>query len=156
MTELERSDAEGQITILFEEYRSLRDEAKQRVSERMTLLGLLTAAAAVIASTHNAAWAYVVAALFLVIGALVWLRSWRILDKLSRRIAALEKEINDLAQTAYRLDARPCLLRWETQLQCGREQLAKAGRLKGAYGKLVHPKPTTACSAEPDCGSLPD
>jgi hypothetical protein len=140
MAELERSDAEGQIKILFEEYRSLRDEAKQRVSERMTLLGLLTAAAAVIASTHNAVWAYVVAALFLVIGALVWLRSWRTLDKLSRHIAALESEINDLAQAAYRLETRPCLLRWETQLQCGREQLAKTGGLKGAYGKLVHPK----------------
>jgi predicted membrane-bound spermidine synthase len=140
MAELALSDAEGQITILLEEYRSLRDEAKQRVSERMTLLGLLTAAAAVIASTHNAVWAYVVAALFLVIGALVWLRSWRILDKLSQRIAALETEINDLAQTAYRLGTRPCLLRWETQLQCRREQLAEAGRLKGAYGKLVHPK----------------
>ena len=30
MPELERSDAEGQINILHEEYRSLRDEAKQR------------------------------------------------------------------------------------------------------------------------------
>jgi hypothetical protein len=143
MTELERSDAEGQIKILLEEYRSLRDEAKQRVSERMTLLGLLTAAAAVIASTHRAVSAYVVAVVFIVIGGLVWLRSWRILDKLSRDIAVLETRINDLARTAYGLEASSVLLRWETQLQNGREQIARAGGLRGAYGKLVHPKSGT-------------
>jgi hypothetical protein len=139
MAELERSDAEGQIKILLEEYRSLRDEAKQRISERMTLLGLLTAAAAVIASTHNATWAYIVAVAFIVIGGLVWLRSWRILDKLSWRISGLEAAINDLARTAYRLDARAELLGWETQLQEGRAQLAEAEGLAGAYGRLVHP-----------------
>lgn len=60
MAELERSDAEGQIKILLEEYRSLRDEAKQRIGERMTLLSLLVAAAALIASSHNAVWTYTI------------------------------------------------------------------------------------------------
>jgi hypothetical protein len=141
MAELERSDAEGQINILLEEYRSLRDEAKQRISERMTLLGLLTAAAAVIASTHDAVWAYAVAGAFLVLVAAVWLRSWRILDKLSRRISALEQAINRLASDAYSLGDKCERLGWETDLQGSRQELADAGGLRGAYGRLVHPEP---------------
>ena len=148
MAELERSDAEGQIKILLEEYRSLRDEAKQRISERMTLLSLAVAAAALIASSHNAVWAYAVAAGFLVGAAWVWLRSWRILDKLSRRLSGLEQAINGLARRTYSIsqECEPLgpgsnLLGWETQLQTGRDELAEAGGLKGMYGQLVHPKP---------------
>lgn len=152
---LSSSTSRARSTSRLEEYRSLRDEAKQRVSERVTLLGLLTAAAAVIAATHDAVWAYVVAAAFLMIGALVWLRSSRILDKLSRRIAALEKAINDLAED--RLLTR-CTVGAAAvgDPATNRPRPARGCRPEGGVREAVHPKPATACSGERDRGSPPD
>src|ERR1700709_1362287 len=104
MAELERSDAEGQIKILLEEYRSLRDESKQRISERMALLSLLIAAAALIASSHSAAWAYAVAGVFLLGAGAVWWRSGRLLNELGKRLSADEQAINAVARKTYTID----------------------------------------------------
>lgn len=142
MPALDRSDAEGQIKLLLEEYRSLRDESKQRISERITLLGLLTAAGALIASSHNAVWAYAVGAGFLVVGGAVWLRSWRIIDKLGTRLARLEEGINKLASDAYSLGPESDRLRWETELQQHRADLRNAKGLVGVYGRIAHPHPS--------------
>ncbi|MDQ6806039.1 MAG: hypothetical protein M3065_13980 [Actinomycetota bacterium] len=113
--------AEGRTSLLLEEYRTLRDEAKQCVSERMTLLGFLTASAA-----------------FIIAGT-AWLRSWRALDKLSRRLAELESQINELAHRAYRLEA-PSLLVWENRLRKHRAELASDPRWwVSRWGRLLQP-----------------
>jgi hypothetical protein len=59
--------AKGQIDLLLDEYRSLRDEARQRLSERITLLSFLTGAAAPVIATRNSVWGYVAGAASLTI-----------------------------------------------------------------------------------------
>jgi hypothetical protein len=151
MAELERSDAEGHIKILLEEYRSLRDESKQRISERMALLSLLIAAAAFIASSHSAAWAYAVAGVFLLGAGAVWWRSGRILNKLGKRLSADEQAINAVARKTYTIEEsgpgpRPDYpLGWETQLQRERNTFAT----ESTFGKFVYGNPGEATDSQP-------
>jgi hypothetical protein len=109
--------AQGQIALLLEEYRSLRSEATGRVSDRMSLLGFLTASGAFVIGSHRALWAYVIAGCLLAVGGAVWYSSWRSLDKISGRLALLEAMINAQARVAFELGSDCQLLGWETRLQ---------------------------------------
>lgn len=153
----ELTDINGQMNLLLEEYRSLRDEAKQRITERMTLVTVLVAGTALVISGHGSVGAIVIAAVLAVIAACVWLRTWRILDKLSIRLMGVESRINRLAAQAYGLGAGAELLSWETTLQRGRADMKAPGNRWWVrrWAKLVHPHaalPQVAASGPSESG----
>lgn len=82
---------EIRVHVLLEEYRSLRDESRQGMGDRIALLGFLTVATALVIANHEAVWAMVVAVLLLAIPAGVWYRTWRGLDKRAQHLADLEQ-----------------------------------------------------------------
>jgi H+/Cl- antiporter ClcA len=115
MTSLQPDQAKGQVDLLVEEYRSLHSNINVRISAQATLLGFLGAGLALSAAARKApAWVYVmVAALFLVVVAAVWMGNNYWISEAGSRIAQIEKKINDLARSAYNLGEHESLLTWQ-------------------------------------------
>lgn len=111
---LDQARAEKQIALILEEYRSLRTEATQRLSDRGTLIGFATAGAVLVVSRGAATWQYILAAALLVLSLTVFsVRMRRSFRLLSRRLSDLEDELNALAVVAFGTSPDKPPLRWE-------------------------------------------
>lgn len=105
------------IQILSLEYQTLRSEIMTITTGRFQFLGLMTAAAAILASglsgtiSTSYRWLLVSLVIVIIIGgvAYFWILGG-IVVKLSRRIAIIEGKINELA-------SHPQLLSWESEHQ---------------------------------------
>lgn len=118
--------AEGQINLLLEEYRSLRSEITTRLGARMTLLGFLTASAALLVGAQSGStWVYILVVGLIATGAAVWFRSGQLLGMLSDRLATLEDSLNARAGEAFRLPQDRPLLAWEKQMRDRRHRLLR-------------------------------
>ena len=112
------SEREQTIQILSLEYQTLRDELLTLTSGRFQFLGLLAAAAAILAAglsqtlSHGDKWFLGGLALITILGGLAyyWVLGTLIIT-ISRRIAAVEQRINEVAYS--RVD----LLSWESMHQ---------------------------------------
>jgi hypothetical protein len=118
MTDLRTADslnAEGNLNVLLEEYRTLRAEVNERINGRMTLVGFVLAAGALLAdktSLHGWRFIAVAAGVLLMIGT-VWAWTWHILTALSKQLAMLETKINECAAEAFGPAHHGDLLSWE-------------------------------------------
>jgi hypothetical protein len=117
-TEAERATAE--IQLLLVEYGTLRAEVMQRVSSRMSLTAFLTASIAIVLSIkHEPAWVYGLAGGLLAVAlTLIWVWSWCCIERLSVRLLALEKSLNDRARTAHGTDS--AIFKWECLIRAAR------------------------------------
>lgn len=108
--------AQGQIAILLEEYRAIRDDINGRLSAQATLLGFSLAGSALFFGLkHVPVIAYVIVAAAIVLTILIvgvensrWLRS------LAKRMEEIETEVNRLAKQSLGADAD--LLQWQTRI----------------------------------------
>jgi hypothetical protein len=106
--------AEKEMSLILEEYRSLRTEATHRLGDRGTLIGFATAGAVLVISRGAATWQYLLAAALLVLSLGVFsVRVARAFEKLSDRLSELEDELNALAIVAYGTSPDRRLLQWE-------------------------------------------
>ncbi|GHC65739.1 hypothetical protein GCM10010309_29210 [Streptomyces violaceochromogenes] len=129
---------EQEIAILFEEYRTLREEVTQRVASRMQMIGFAGIISALVAVskkfTLGAPTVYV--AVLVLLLAVLWLRGFnRAIQRIGRHLRTLEARINALATQAW--GTPDALLTWETGTQDARMQVrgvpGQVGRLGGWY-----------------------
>jgi hypothetical protein len=129
---------EHEIAILFEEYRTLREEVTQRVASRMQMIGFAGIISALLAVSNklsfNAPAVYI--AVLVLLLAILWLRGFnRAIQRIGRHLRGLEERINALAMQAW--GTPDALLTWETGTQNGRMHVrglpGKVGRLGGWY-----------------------
>jgi hypothetical protein len=110
--------AEKEIELVLEEYRSLRKETTQRLSDRGTLTGFATAGAVLVVTHGATTWQYGTAAALLVVSLGVFsVRMGWAFGLLSTRLCQLEDELNALATVAYGTAPDRQLLRWEHDWQ---------------------------------------
>ena len=129
---------ESEISALFEEYRSLREEASQRVAARMQLIGFAGIISALLAVTSkltvNAPTVYT--AVLVLVLAVLWLRGINLaIQRIGRHLRGVEARINQLAAEAW--GSPVDVLTWETSIQTRRQQMSGVsgwvGRLGGWY-----------------------
>jgi hypothetical protein len=123
-----------EISALFEEYRTLREEITQRVAARMQMIGFAgIISALLVASNHlsvRSPGLYV--SVLVLIVAVVWVRGTnRAIQRIGRHLRVVEARINAMAAQAW--GSPDDLLTWETAIQ-GRRQLV--GGVPGWFGRL--------------------
>jgi hypothetical protein len=119
------------ISVLMEEYKTLRAEIVLRVGNRMQILGFLIAGVALVvsyASVSHAIWGVgLVLPLMILLGGFVYWRQHAFqTDRMSEHVAELEREINERARRVCNIAED--LLTWESRQKERRIQ-AKHGRL---------------------------
>lgn len=123
-----------EISALFEEYRTLREEITQRVAARMQMIGFAGIISALLVtsnhlSTHSAS-IYVSALVLLV--AVVWIRGTNLaIQRIGRHLRVVEARINVLAAQAW--GTPDGILTWETAIQDKRRLV---GGVPGLFGRL--------------------
>jgi hypothetical protein len=131
-----RRQLDNEIAALFEEYRTLREEATQRVAARMQMIGFAGIISALLAVSNkitlNAPTVYV--AILVLVLAVLWLRGTNLaIQRIGRHLRGVEARINQLAAQAWHSPSD--LLTWETSIQLGRQRVSGlpgwAGRLGG-------------------------
>jgi hypothetical protein len=123
-----------EISALFEEYRTLREEITQRVAARMQMIGFAGIISALLVtsnhlSTHSAS--VYVSGLVLVV-AVMWVRGTNLaIQRIGRHLRVVEARINVLAAQAW--GSPDDLLTWETAIQDKRRLV---GGVPGRFGRL--------------------
>ncbi|MEU5255143.1 hypothetical protein [Streptomyces longwoodensis] len=133
-----------EITLLLEEYRTLREEIIHRVAGRMQMIGFagIISALLVVSDRLNFdAPGFYVAVLVLIV-ALLWLRGInRAIQRIGHHLRQLEARINDLAAAGY--GSTSPVLSWETSAQNNRMRVrgvpGYVGRLGGWYDRAGLP-----------------
>lgn len=115
---LPADEARGQIDLLMEEYRALRNDIGSRVTAQTTLLGFTAAGLAVFVGTRDApGWVYgIVVGTVLTVLTVVFLINLRWIRAAGNHVARIESRVNALARIAYGLMADEILLSWQTSV----------------------------------------
>jgi hypothetical protein len=119
------------ISVLMEEYKTLRAEIILRIGNRMQILGFLTAGVALVVSYVSISRSIWGLGLFLpLMTLLAGFAYWRLhafqTDRMSEHVAELEREINERARRVSNITGD--LLTWESR-QKERRMQAERGRL---------------------------
>lgn len=125
-----------EISLLLEEYRTLRDEVNQRVGSRMQMIGFAVVISALLVASDGAG-TYYIAALVLVIAAL-WLRGInRAIQRIGSHLRQIETRVNALAAQAC--GSAEGVLTWESKAHGDRSRVRGlprwTGELGGWYGR---------------------
>lgn len=118
MTTLPDPCAAGRLSVLLEEYRTLRTEVTGRIAGRFTLTGIVIAASAlVIAKEVPDDSKLPIGAAVVVLVGVIWAWSWKLVKDLRTHLKVLEERINYEAKQAYgqTTHATKNLLTWESK-----------------------------------------
>jgi hypothetical protein len=141
MTEpTEQDKCNNRLTALSLEYSTLRTEMLDRMTRRAQTVSVLAVAAALIAgfgvdataiSAKEARWLFWV---LVVLAVGKWVRDGWTLGKLSRHVAQVEHDINDVLAWSFEASS---VMRWETSRQ---KRTVLSWPLFGPRGQPIHRK----------------